>query len=513
MATTCIDASRPRIPALPLLIPCLLLLLALLAAPVRADLIPRTITIDGTFTDWTGTGGSYSPAGNIITNPNQFSTDCQSGTACELDGNLSAAGRDLKYFAFTWDATRLYFYLERWQNSTNVTDWWFYMDTNGDLKMNTGEKVLRVRWSGSNRVTTVSYWNYSAVAAGGDLLASNTGSADGYKMPGSVNTEVTLYSTTGGGASGLQMEAYMPWSVLGASGPTNMGFHIASSNGTNLPNSLIDNMQGPGNNQLFPSDIDVQKTASASTVSGNSLFSYTVTVRNLGYSTISNLVISDTLPPNGIYQGHTAATGSYVDTNANGIPDRWNIPSLAPQTSTTLVVNVRAANLTAPVTDTNTATLTAWTGINEYTSNDSASASVLINPGPLLATLKTASAATASPGQVLRYRVLLSNSGYSVATSVVAIDALSPFTAFRLNTFGAGLNVRLTQGTPASALALGTVQYSSNGGATWTYTPVSGGGGAPAGYDGAITHVRIPLTGNMATNGANCWLEYDVIVR
>ncbi|HET8729588.1 MAG TPA: DUF11 domain-containing protein [Moraxellaceae bacterium] len=495
---------------LALLLPPLMLLTA---SGADAALINRTITLDGTFTDWDGTGGTYNPAGNILTNSGQVSTDCQSGTSCEKDGSLSSTGRDLKSFAFTWDNTYLYFYLERWDNSNNVTDWWFYMDTNGNQKMETGEKVLHIKWTGSNRSTVAGLDTYTAANAGGDPMVNSSGSADGYTMPGSVGSEVSLYSNNSGGSTGLQMEARLAWSSLGLTGPTNMGFHISSSNGSNLPGSIIDNMEGPGGNQLFPGDIQVQKTASASSVVSGTNFSYTVTATNLGYNTASSLVIKDVLPPNGTFVSYTANNGSYVDTDANGIPDTWNIPTLVGQATATLTVTVKAANVTANVTDTNTAKLTSWVGLNQSTSNDTASASVTIMPTPLLNTIKTASTASANPGDTIRYRVYVSNAGYGYATSVVAIDKLSQFTAFRLNTFGAGLNVRFTDGSPTSTLALGAVTYSSDNGTTFAYTPTSGGGGAPAGYDANVTNVRIPFTGNMAGLGANFWVEYDVIVR
>ena len=41
----------------------------------------------------------------------------------------------------------------------------------------------------------------------------------------------------------------------------------------------------------------------------------------------------------------------------------------------------------------------------------------------------------------------------------------------------------------------------------------SGGGGAPAGYDGNVTHVRIPLTGSMPGGGSNFTLTYDAVVE
>jgi hypothetical protein len=47
------------------------------------------------------------------------------------------------------------------------------------------------------------------------------------------------------------------------------------------------------------------------------------------------------------------------------------------------------------------------------------------------------------------------------------------------------------------------VTYSNNGGATWTYTPASGAGGAPAGYDRNVTHIRWSFTGNLSQTSPN----------
>jgi uncharacterized repeat protein (TIGR01451 family) len=515
-------AKMPLIPLARIFARLLVLACLLVTGLAHADLITRTITINGNFTDWDGSGGSYTPAGNILTNTNQFNTDCLTATPCERDGSLSSTGRDLKKFAFTWDNSNLYFYTERWTNASNATDWWFYMDTSGNGKMDSGEKVVHVKWTGSNGTTVVTVGSYVQSASGGDPVVGSTGFADGYTMPGSVINEVNPYgsntnSVTGGATTGtlagLAMETYIPWSVLGASGPTNMFFHISSSNGSNLPSSIVDNMDGSNSDQLFPSDLEVLKTASVSTIGANMPFTYTVEVRNLGYNSFTGVAVSDVLPADVVYQSYSATAGSYVDTNSNGIPDRWNVGAVGPQSSAFLTITVKGANVTAPVIDTNTASLVAWTGTNFYAGDDSASVSVTINPGPLLNVTKTSSTATATPGQIIRYTVHVSNIGYSVATAVVAVDKFSPFTAFRLNTFGVGQNVQFSQGTPTSGVLLGTVTYSSDNGSTYAYTPASGGGGAPAGYDANVTNMRVPMTGSMVGVGGNFSLLYDVIVR
>lgn len=500
-----------------LLLPALLTGL-MLAGQAQAVLITRSINVDGLFTDWDGTGASYVPAGDITTNSGQFNTDCESASACERDGALSSTGRDLKKFAFTWDSSYLYFYVERWVTASNATDWWFYMDTSGDGRMQTGEKVVHVKWTGSNGTTVVSIDDYNAAASGGDPVTSPvTGFADGYTMPGSMSNEVTLYSGHGGDTStsqaGLRMEVAVPWSALGSTGPTNMTFHISSSNGSNLPNSVIDNMDGPSGNQLFPSDIQVSKSASQGTLGAGAAFTYTVTVRNLGYQPFAGVVLSDVLPAQVSYVSSSATAGSYTDSNGDGIPDRWNIGTLAAQQVVTLTVNAQAGNVTATTTVINTAALAAFSGLDSDASNNSASASVTITPSPLLSVTKVSSASSAGSGQVVSYIVNIANTGYGIATAVSATDSLSPFTALGINTFGAGQPFRIIQGSPASGLSLGTPSYSNNGGATYTYTPVSGGGGAPAGYDANITNFVVPFTGTMGTSGANLQLQYNVIVH
>lgn len=48
------------------------------------------------------------------------------------------------------------------------------------------------------------------------------------------------------------------------------------------------------------------------------------------------------------------------------------------------------------------------------------------------------------------------------------------------------------------------VDYSNNDtGSTWTYTPASGDGGAPAGYDRLVKRVRWRFTGNLSQSAPN----------
>ncbi|WP_455199148.1 hypothetical protein, partial [Kaarinaea lacus] len=101
-------------------------LMCCFAQAAQAVYIERTITIDGSMNDWYDTPPTYTPGGDITNNAGQYSNDAQTG-AGDLD-TVGSTGRDLRKFSFTWDTTNLYFYVERWASTTNVTDWWFYID-------------------------------------------------------------------------------------------------------------------------------------------------------------------------------------------------------------------------------------------------------------------------------------------------------------------------------------------------------------------------------------------------
>lgn len=118
---------------------------------------------------------------------------------------------------------------------------------------------------------------------------------------------------------------------------------------------------------------------------------------------------------------------------------------------------------------------------------------------PKLLVTRSADSPNAAPGQLVTYTSLMSNSAGN-ALSVVVSDTLSPYLALGLNSYGAGVPFQMTEGSTPSGLTLGAPVYSRDNGATWNYLPLSGGGGAPAGYDANVTNWRIPMNGTM-----NAW--------
>jgi uncharacterized repeat protein (TIGR01451 family) len=98
------------------------------------------------------------------------------------------------------------------------------------------------------------------------------------------------------------------------------------------------------------------------------------------------------------------------------------------------------------------------------------------------------------PNTDLVYKIDFSNTGGSSASGVVIKDGIPTNTIFKLG------SVTSTLGTTGLTVA---VAYSNDGGTTYTYTPVSGGGGASAGYDSTVTHIRWTFTGNLSQTSPN----------
>ena len=94
------------------------------------------------------------------------------------------------------------------------------------------------------------------------------------------------------------------------------------------------------------------------------------------------------------------------------------------------------------------------------------------------------------PGTELTYRTDYSNVGTDTLQSITIYDAIPAWTQYRVGSASAG--------TLAPGITAISIEFSDDGGTTWTYTPVSGGGGAPANFDANVTNIRWILTGSLA---------------
>ena len=524
--------------------------LMLYTLPALSAVIQRTITIDAGLSGG-GTGDWKTPT-DITGNPGQFSSDAegdkQTGTAADLDFPIDSTGRDLKTFAYSYDSAFLYLWVERFASTSNTTDWWFFFDSGGGTPnglMQSGEQLLRVSWQGNNGATTVQLYNYVSARPGGDPMtcpASGANSVadgwcpvagvvDGYDMPGTQGTEITLLAGNGdsqnqnggltsGPATGLEMETRISWAALGFGGPASLGFHIASSNGQNMPINTKDNMDGPGGSggSILFSDLAVSKTASSATVYSGSSFSYNVTITNNGGSDATGVILSDVLPAAISYVSDVATHGSYNP--ASGL---WTVGTLANQAVATLTLNVRATTVSIVTAVTSTADNLALDQADPVPGNDADSVIVTISPSPEIETIKSvqtlsdpvngSSNPKAIPGAVVQYTITSSNSGFAVTDtdSVIITDSIPANTEMFVGDIAAVGSGPLAfiDGSTSSALsytftALGSstddIEFSSDGGVTYTYTPVPDADG----FDSNITHFR-GLTGGAfaASNGTS----------
>lgn len=531
-----------------------LLLTGLLAfsLPALSATIQRTISIDAALPGG-GTSDWKTPT-DITSNTGQFATDAegdkQTGTAADLDYQIDSTGRDLKTFAYTYDNNFLYLWVERYASTSNTTDWWFYIDNSGsgpDGVMQSGERLVRVSWQGSNGTTTVSLFNYvSARAAGDPMTCPATGSnsvadgwcpvagvADGYDMPGTYGTEITLLAENGdsqdqnggltsGAQSGLEMETRISWAALGRTGPASMGFHIASSNGQNMPKNTKDNMNGPGGNggSIVFTDLAVNKSASDTTVNSGSSFSYSISISNNG-DDASGVTLSDALPSGITLVSSSATHGSYTGS-------LWTVGALASGEVATLTLNVSADVVTSTTLITNTANNLTLDQTDTTPGNNSDSVDITISPAPIITTIKTVetysdpvndrSNPKAIPGAVVEYTITSSNAGFQAADSVSITDSIPANTEMFVGDIDAGGSGPVKFDPDTSTLRYNFIQtdnnaddieFSSDGGNFYSYAP------SPDldGFDSNITHFRVKTSGAFAASNGSTAPSFNIRFR
>ena len=123
---------------------------------------------------------------------------------------------------------------------------------------------------------------------------------------------------------------------------------------------------------------------------------------------------------------------------------------------------------------------------------------------PNMTTVKAVSPnGTQPPGTDLTYTVTITNDGSDDAVSVVIVDSLAVEIEFQVGS--------VVNNLPTGVTA--TVEYSNDGGSTWTYTPVSAGCAAPTTYDGCVTHIRWTLQNNLSSVGPDNTGEVQFVAR
>ena len=111
-------------------------------------------------------------------------------------------------------------------------------------------------------------------------------------------------------------------------------------------------------------------------------------------------------------------------------------------------------------------------------------------PRPNVALLNSVMPSGVQPaGTDLVFTVAFTNSGGQAAQVFTVVDPIPAETDFKLD------SPTTVLGTTGMTVV---VEFSNDNASTWTYSPVSGGGGASDGYDRLVTHVRWRFNGGLS---------------
>jgi uncharacterized repeat protein (TIGR01451 family) len=256
----------------------------------------------------------------------------------------------------------------------------------------------------------------------------------------------------------------------------------------------------------------IAKSHSSNFTQGQVGASYTITATNSGPAPTSGLVtVTDTLPA-GLTAtaisgtGWTCVLGTLTCTRSDALAAGSSYPVI------TLTVDVSS---TAPGSVTNSATVSG--GGENNTANNTANDPTTIDPAalPNVSLVKSVSpGGTQIPGTDLLYSIVYTNTGGLPANNFIIIDPNMANTDPAERVFhNVDFKVGSLTSSPGSSGLVASFQYSNDGGTTWTYTPVSGGGGAPAGYDRLVTNVRWSFTGSLSHIAPNNTGSVGLTVR
>jgi uncharacterized repeat protein (TIGR01451 family) len=339
---------------------------------------------------------------------------------------------------------------------------------------------------------TVTGVTWTCVASAGSSCAAASGSGN------TINTSATL-----------EAGDIATYTVSGTITATASGTLTNTAN-VALPAWLTDS--NTGNNTASDSDtinlnanLGITKTDGLTSINPGSAVTYTIVVSNAGPDGSTGSIVTDTVPATitGVTWTCGAASGGATcgaaSGSGNAISTTANLPSGSSVTYT--VSGTLSAAATGTLTNTATV-LTPASGVSDPTDlsrtgagNNSATDSTPINLIPIVNLVKSVSPnGNQLPGADLVYTINFSNTGSVAARSLVITDPRPANTDFKVGSMTSSL------GTTGLTVALA---YSNNGGTTYVYTPVSGGGGASAGYDRNVTNVRWTFTGNLSQTAPN----------
>jgi uncharacterized repeat protein (TIGR01451 family) len=319
--------------------------------------------------------------------------------------------------------------------------------------------VLTPLASGSVMYNNLTINNGSGVTLGGNI---NVGGAMTFTS-GTVTTNAnSLYITSTGTVSRTSGHVVGNFKKRIATGATSKTFEIGDASSytpvlvsfasVSVAGDLTASTSAGDHPNLSSSTINPGKTANRYWTLTNSGISFT------NYSVTLNFVSGD------LDSG--AATSNFMV--GRFASSTWSYPTVGTKTST----STQATGVTA---------------FGDFAVGESAVPDVSLTKG-------VSPSGSQVPNTDLTYTVTFTNGGSAAAQTLVISDQVPANTDFKVGSESHDL------GTTGLTVV---VSYSNDGGSSWTYTPVSAGGGADAGYDRNVTNIRWTFSGNLSQSPPN----------
>ena len=284
-----------------------------------------------------------------------------------------------------------------------------------------------------------------------------------------------------------------------------------SVSGGGQTNTTNDTATNPTTINQLP-DLTITKSHVGNFTQGQVGATYSITATNSGFAATSGTVtVVDTLPASLTATaisgtGWACVLGTLTCTRSDALAAGSSYPVI------TVTVNV---SLAAPASVTNSATVSG--GGETNAANDTANDLTTINaaaPPSIRLDKSVNPGGTQDPGTDLLYTIVYTNTGGQPANNFILVDPNPTNVVPAERVFNnVDFKVGSLTSSPGSSGLVASFQYSNDGGTTWTYTPVSGGGGAPAGYDRVVTNVRWSFAGSLSQTGPNNTGSVSLTVR
>ncbi len=176
-------------------------------------------------------------------------------------------------------------------------------------------------------------------------------------------------------------------------------------------------------------EVTIVKRLSQATARPGDVLTYTITITNAGNQNVTGgLLITDLLATELTVVDKTASSGSVVSATVGGrAMVTWTLASLAGLGGTgQLVLNVQ---VTRPLTDGYEIPNVAWASYGA-TIIQSEPVTLVVHSSPDITVTKAVAQATAAPGDLLTYTIMVTNVGDALAYGVTITDLLPAHTTF-----------------------------------------------------------------------------------